>query len=237
MRASKNVLICGVTSKIGYQLAWRHCEMGDQVYGLDAMKLESLKELTEQYPNLRVFKCDVRYNIAVDQALSLLTTNFEKVNIIYYAENNIIESQRGLALAELDVDGAKKMMDINAFGMLRLCKGLWDKIWEDSLVVAISDYAGSIGAARQGDSYGYAMSKAALNMATKLLSNELWQRNARAICIAPGPVRPEGLLIPVEGPTIKVEESVAGIFDIVEKIQEIPRDQLFVDYQGHVLAW
>ena len=62
-------------------------------------------------------------------------------------------------------------------------------IQKGSLVVNISSEAGSIGASRRRQEYCYCMSKAAMNMGAKILSNELWKRSARVISIHPGWLR------------------------------------------------
>ena len=97
---------------------------------------------------------------------------------------------------------------------------------ELSLIVNVSSRKGSIGTAQRGDC-AYRVSKAALNMLTKLIAIEL-SPGVIAVMMHPGRVRTEmtGFRAP-----LSVEESVQGMLRQVE--QDPQRLQgAFISYDG-----
>ena len=103
----------------------------------------------------------------------------------------------------------------------------------------ISSEAGSIGGSRRRQEYCYCMSKAAMNMGAKILSNELWKRSARVISIHPGWVRTA-----MGGPdsfaskySVSPDESAANIVNIAVNIDDVPRDQMYMSHTGDILPW
>jgi NAD(P)-dependent dehydrogenase (short-subunit alcohol dehydrogenase family) len=90
---------------------------------------------------------------------------------------------------------------------------------------------GSIGDNSSGGSYGYRMSKAALNMFHKTFSIDFPQ--ITSLVIHPGWVQTD--MGGANAPT-SVEKSARGILRVIEKAS--PRDSGdFLDYEGDRLPW
>lgn len=137
------------------------------------------------------------------------------------------------------MDRCLLMYNVNALGMMRICKTLWPLFRKGILVVTVSSESGSIGAARRSQEYGYGMSKAAVNMGAKLLSNELWNMGGRVLIIHPGWLRTE-----MGGPdafksdkSVSPDESAENIVNLAINIDKIPRDQMFMTHTGEILSW
>jgi NAD(P)-dependent dehydrogenase (short-subunit alcohol dehydrogenase family) len=84
-----------------------------------------------------------------------------------------------------------------------------------------------------GGYYGYRMSKAALNMATRSLAVDLKGRGIVVVAMHPGMVQTDmtrgfGMLTPAE--------SVAGMVQVIDKLTPEQTGQ-FLHYQGTTLPW
>jgi NAD(P)-dependent dehydrogenase (short-subunit alcohol dehydrogenase family) len=74
-----------------------------------------------------------------------------------------------------DYDEMYRMYDVNALGPLRMVEAFLPLLDQGVLkrLCFVSSEAGSIGRSTRTNSYGYCMSKAALNMATRIMYNHL----------------------------------------------------------------
>jgi NAD(P)-dependent dehydrogenase (short-subunit alcohol dehydrogenase family) len=90
---------------------------------------------------------------------------------------------------QLDVDGIRKQFEVNAVGPLRVTWTLRDRLGKGSKVALITSRMGSIDDNTSGGSYGYRMSKAALNMAGKSLAVDLKSAGVAVAILHPGMVK------------------------------------------------
>ena len=233
------IVITGAGTGLAYQIAKRHLAAGDRVFGLEAFQMEGIKSLEEQYTKMQGFRCDITSEEDVMEAATGIKEQIgDKIDIIYNVAGIFTEAGRvGIGKTELSM--CKKMMDVNAFGMIRVCKAFDSHIKEGAVVLNVSSEAGSIGAARRKNEYAYCMSKAAMNMGAKILSNELWDRNARVMCIEPGWMKTNmgGEAAFASSRAVAPEETAKDIIDMVENIHEIPRDQMYMTQKGNILPW
>lgn len=234
----KVVIITGVGGGLGYELAKQHLEAGDIVYGLEAYLIDDMKKLEEQYEFMYGYTCDISSEDSVNITISQITSRILRIDVLY---NNagVCYNEAKTPLIETDLELCKKMMDVNAYGMIRVTKTLWKLLDESTVICNISSEAGSIQAARRESWYGYCMSKAALNMASKLLSNELWHVGARVICFDPGWLRSGMGGQEAKDSVYSIDPAVSAglIKQTIDDIERIPRDQMFMTYDGRILPW
>lgn len=95
----------------------------------------------------------------------------------------------GDQLGALDVEGIRKQFEVNALAPLLVTAALKDRLEPGAKVALITSRMGSIDDNGSGGSYGYRMSKAALNMAGKSLSIDLKPRSVSVIILHPGMVK------------------------------------------------
>jgi NAD(P)-dependent dehydrogenase (short-subunit alcohol dehydrogenase family) len=235
---ARTVLVTGAGRGLGYSLTKKHLDIGDKVYALYRTLTDELKNLAAASEGLKIYHCDVASTESVTEAARNLLAGEKKLDIIY---NNagVYRFDAKTGLEHTDIDAGLVMININALGALRICKALWPLIQKGSLVVNISSEAGSIGGSRRRQEYCYCMSKAAMNMGAKILSNELWKRSARVISIHPGWVRTA-----MGGPdsfaskySVSPDESAANIVNIAVNIDDVPRDQMYMSHTGDILPW
>ncbi|RKO83402.1 hypothetical protein BDK51DRAFT_15312, partial [Blyttiomyces helicus] len=102
-------------------------------------------------------------------------------------------------------------------------------------VVAVSSQLGSIANTQTAGYADYRMSKAALNMALKLLSNELAPESFHVLILHPGHVATDmgGASAPVQ-----VDDSVAGMLDVITSAAKPTTPSgAFMDWRGNALPW
>lgn len=234
----KIVVVTGVGRGLGYCIAKKHLLLGDIVYGLEFQITGELKKLQSENSRLHVFQCDLGDDASVKNAVRELLAAERQVDIIYSVAG-IFAYHDDKGLAGTDSETCIRYYNVNALGTLRLGREIWPLIGKGTLVVIISSEAGSIGAARRKAEYAYCMSKAAVNMLGKLLSNELWEKEARILMFHPGWLRTQmgGDRARQSSASVEPDESADNIVSIALDIDTVPRDQLYMTHRGELLPW
>jgi NAD(P)-dependent dehydrogenase (short-subunit alcohol dehydrogenase family) len=235
---NQSVIVTGAGAGLGLALTKQHLERGDRVYALEARLSDELLGLADGQDKLQLFKCDISSTASVGAALAEVLAKEEKIDFLY---NNagIFRADSHCGLAETDIDADMAMMDVNAAGLLRVCKAALPKLAEGSIIVNITSEAGSIGDCYREGEYLYAMSKAAANMASMTLRNELRERGVRVICFHPGWLRSQmgGERAAASPYSISPEESAANIVAYATKPETIPAGVYFMEHTGKPLPW
>ncbi len=141
----------------------------------------------------------------------------------------------GQVFGSVDVEEMLNLVRINSLAPLKLVEALVDNIAssERKLIAFQSSLMGSIGDNSSGGYYAYRVSKAALNMIAKGVSNDLRSRSVIAVTMHPGWVKTRmgGQKAPVT-----VEQSVAGQQRLLDSLT--PKDSgHFFNYDGKELPW
>lgn len=137
-------------------------------------------------------------------------------------------------IGELDFEAIALAYDINAIGPLRVVQGFLPLLERGGrkLIINVSSEAGSLQHAWRERGYGYCMSKAALNMQTRIMDRALKSKGFNTIAIHPGWMRTD-----MGGPnaTLDPAESADGMYDIIMGAgAETPR---FVQHDGQEFPW
>tara|TARA_R110002020_G_scaffold239899_1_gene452443 strand:- start:147 stop:869 length:723 start_codon:yes stop_codon:yes gene_type:complete len=171
---SHSIFITGVSSGLGHGLAEYYLEQGHNVLGCSRRKPEDLT----QYENFQFVSCDVSDFDAIPDQLESLFSGTSKCDLAIL--NAGILSPFG-DLQETSLDDCKNVMDVNLWSNKIILDWLLPRYPEIRQVVTISS-----GAAVNGNRgwNAYSISKAALNMLTKLYAQEAPQTHFLAI--APG---------------------------------------------------
>lgn len=92
-------------------------------------------------------------------------------------------------LEPLDLAAIRRQLEVNAIAPLRTAAALRGHLANPSKLALITSRMGSIGDNTSGGSYGYRMSKAALNAAGRSLSHDLKGQGVAVVLLHPGYVR------------------------------------------------
>jgi len=136
-------------------------------------------------------------------------------------------------LQSLDVESIRRQLEVNAIGPLVAVAELFPCIRRGGKVGLLTSRMGSIADNTSGGSYGYRMSKAALNAAGKSLAEDLRAREVAVRLLHPGYVRTD-----MTGGTgyIDAAEAATGL---IARMDELSMDTTgtFVHQSGEALPW
>jgi NAD(P)-dependent dehydrogenase (short-subunit alcohol dehydrogenase family) len=234
----KSVIITGAGAGLGLALVKQHIGRGDRVYALERNISEELQSLARECADLHIYQCDVASTESVVAALSGALAKEERIDFLYNNAGIFLKDSH-CGLLETDVDADMAMMQVNAAGLLRVCKAAFPRLGAGSIVVAITSEAGSIGACWREGEYLYAMSKAAANMAAMTLQNELRTKGVRVICFHPGWLRSPmgGERAAADPSSVSTDESAADIVGYATHPETIPQGVYFMEHTGKPLPW
>lgn len=136
------------------------------------------------------------------------------------------------ALDNLDWDAMHRQFEINSIGPLRVTAALRGNLPKGARVFIVTSRMGSIDDNTSGGSYGYRMSKAAVNMAGKSLSVDLKDDGVGVFLLHPGWVSTDM----TGGTGIDVSESAAGLIKTMDRL-DIEQTGTFWHQEGYELPW
>ncbi len=217
------VVVVGSNRGIGLELARIYRERGDAVVGACRKSSDALKATGAEV----VEGIDVGgegAGAALRKALG-----DRHVDVLVVAAG-ILKRQ---SLDDVDDPGLLEQLVVNAVGPLRVVAALRNNLGKGSKVGLITSRMGSIDDNTSGGSYGYRMSKTALNMAGRSLAHDLAPAGVSVMLLHPGFVRTDmtGGHGDVDAPT-----SAAGL---VARLDELTPETsgTFRHANGQTLPW
>jgi len=137
------------------------------------------------------------------------------------------------SLEALDFEGERLQFETYTLGPLRVVSALLPRLGAGAKIGLVSSKAGSIGDGPSGGTYGYRMSKAALNMAGANLAYELAERGIHVVVLHPGFVRTE---MTGGAGNVDPDQAAAGL---IARIDELNADRSgrFFHADGSEIPW
>ncbi len=142
----------------------------------------------------------------------------------------------GIAIDDLDensISSCKRMFEVNSLGPLLTTLALVNNMGKGSKVGIITSRMGSIADNDSGGSYGYRMSKAAVNAAGKSLAIDLKPRGIAVAILHPGWVKTD---MTGHGGLIDTNESAAGLIQCLKELN-LENTGGFWHMNGELLPW
>jgi NAD(P)-dependent dehydrogenase (short-subunit alcohol dehydrogenase family) len=202
---NKRILITGASKGIGFALAKLFLEHDYYVTGTSRSgKIEGLI-----HPHLDVVKLDLSDSASIASVVKTIKKNYTL---------DILINNAGIG-PDLDTNlpeekSFQQTFQVNVTGTVFFTESLLEIMREDGKVINISSIMGSLEKCRRSDSVAYRMSKSALNMYTKILSNRL-KGKLKVAAVHPGWVRTTIAKANITEGRLSPEESAAKIFDFV----------------------
>jgi NAD(P)-dependent dehydrogenase (short-subunit alcohol dehydrogenase family) len=220
---ARTVVITGANRGIGLAIARIYRERGERVVALCRRASDELRNSGAEI----VEGVDVTTAAALQQAAAALDT----VDLL--VANAGVLSNEPLASVADARDRIERQLAVNALGPLLTVHAFVDKLARGAKVALITSRMGSIADNSSGGSYGYRMSKAALNAAGRSLAIDLAPRSIAVGLLHPGYVRTD-----MTGGRGNVDASEAARM-LVERIDELnaANSGSFRHANGEVLPW
>jgi NAD(P)-dependent dehydrogenase (short-subunit alcohol dehydrogenase family) len=147
-----------------------------------------------------------------------------------------VNPEKGVPIEALDIEVVKTVLDVNSLGPLRMTQALLPLLERGTkkTIVNVSSEAGSLTTCGRSSWFGYCMSKAALNIQTRILENHLAPRGFRVFSVHPGWLKTP--MANFEGP-VEPEVAAARIADLALDATRAAVSDGFVQWDGTTHPW
>ncbi len=196
-------LILGANRGIGLEITRQLCQRGENVIATARTASDELRASgAEVHEGIDVARHDTLRSLAA----SLTGRPLDWVLVV----SGLMSVQRLGELDETAVEGIRAQFETNALGPLMAAEILTPLLGNGSKLGILTSRMGSIEDNTSGNSYGYRMSKAAVNMAAASLAHDLAPRGIAVALLHPGWVRTDmtrhsGLIDPPESAAAIIE--------------------------------
>ena len=216
------ILITGANRGIGLELATRLSARGDSVIAACRGASPELREL-----GIEIIE---GIDVGSDESVQSLADALEGRSLDWLVNNaGILERT---SLDKLDFASMERQFRINSLGPLRVTAALRGNLTKGSKVFIVTSRMGSVDDNTSGGSYGYRMSKSAVNMAGKSLSVDLADEGIAVFLMHPGWVSTEM----TGGTGIPVSESAEGLIQTMDGLT-MEKTGTFWHQEGYELPW
>lgn len=217
------VLVTGANRGIGLAFCQHYIAQGYQVFAVCRQTSEALSALG----------CVIIDDVDVTEPASLQRV----VDALSMVELDLVINNAGIFLNEkldnMDFAAIEKQFEVNALAPLKLIFLLQDKIVSGGKIAMITSRMGSISDNGSGEYYGYRMSKAALNAASKSLAVDLRAKEIAVAILHPGYVATR--MVGFSG-DVDPTQSVSGLTERIEAL-DLNNSGTFWHANGEVLPW
>ena len=220
----KTFLVTGANRGIGLEYCRQLQERGEGVIAV----------CRSSSPELEAFgvRIEAGVDMTNDAAMASLVERLDGLHLDGLILNaGILEST---GLEDLKAESLRRQFEVNALGPLRLTHALLPQLRNGSKLILMTSRMGSIDDNSSGGSYGYRMSKVALNMAGKSLAIDLQSRGIAVAILHPGLVRTRMVNFNPQG--ISPAEAVRGLLARIDALT-LENSGSFWHANGEVLPW
>jgi len=216
-------VVTGANRGIGLELCRQLAARGDQVVGVCRSASEELRALPVEV--------EEGVDVTAESSISALATRLESGAKIDCLINNAGIMVR-MGLNDLDYEAIQRQFVVNSIGPLRMTSALLSQMSAGAKVGIVTSLMGSMEDNRSGGSYGYRMSKAAVNAAAVSLSHDLKSRGISVAVLHPGMVQTD--MTGNRG--IPVTDSVTGLLQRLDGL-DLENSGKFWHADGRELPW
>jgi len=220
----KTFLVTGANRGIGLEYCRQLQERGERVIAVCRTPSPELETL-----GVRI---EAGVDMTNDAAMASLVERLDGIHLDGLILNaGILEST---GLEDLKAESLRRQFEVNALGPLRLTHALLPQLRNGSKLILMTSRMGSIDDNSSGGSYGYRMSKVALNMAGKSLAIDLQSRGIAVAILHPGLVRTRMVNFNPQG--ISPAEAVLGLLARIDALT-LENSGSFWHANGEILPW
>ena len=237
----RTVLVTGADRGLGLALCASLLHQGWSVFaGQYLPAWQELATLQEDYSRtLHLLPLDVGSMQSVKAAAEIVSTSTNHLDVLINNAGVISETIFATIREPQDYEEMHRLYDINALGAVRVVEAFlpWLEQGNSKRLCFVSSEAGSIQRAERTSWFGYCMSKAALNMAVKLLFNDLHPGGYTFRVYHPGWIRSYMHGEKNMNATLEPHEAAAFALPIFLSEQKDEDRLVMVDYEGNEWPW
>jgi NAD(P)-dependent dehydrogenase (short-subunit alcohol dehydrogenase family) len=231
----QRILVTGASRGIGLELVRRFLDRGDRVVAT-ARKPGAATELNRlafAHPGrLSVLPLDLAKPHSIDELVRELPLVAESIDVLVNNAGVLPTRER---FGALEARHLEETFRVNAMGPVLLTQAL-APLFARSGAAKVMNLSSVLGSIAERDAFytpSYAISKAALNMGTRLLAHALADQGVTVFAIHPGWVRTD-----MGGPNadLSVEESARGLIAVLDRVGPADAGR-FLTFEGRELPW
>ncbi len=239
----RTIVITGTDRGLGAALAALSLEAGDRVVATYRGELgDALRALAARFAGrlepVELELSDAASIAAAARRIRELTT---RVDVLVNNAGILGDIDHTVGDPQFDPDAVLETIRINTIGPLRLTHALWGLLaaGREPLLVNISSEAGSIAQNWRDRWFGYALSKAALNMEGAIIHKRLRPLGGRVMLVHPGYIRSYMHGAKNEKATYEPEEAARLVLGAVAQRAARPAGEQpdYFDLHGRDLPW
>jgi NAD(P)-dependent dehydrogenase (short-subunit alcohol dehydrogenase family) len=227
-----NVLITGANRGIGLALAARFAARPDTRVFATARRVAAatdLAALRDAHPNVEILEADVSRAASVRALAEAVQSRDVFLDVLL----NNAGAANWKPLGEIEEDEIAEILRVNAIGPVLVTQALLGRIRDGAKIINVTSVLGSIERASGGSGVAYPMSKAALNMFSKLLALDVRERGIAVLALHPGWVRTR---MGGDEATLTVDQSADGIMRVIDAL-DLAKSGIYLAYDGSALPW
>ncbi len=217
-------LITGANRGIGFEYCQQLLNRGDQPIAVCRESSAALDAL-----GIRVM---AGVDVIQDRDVTTLQEQLQGEKIDVLINNAAIIEE--VTWVDLDINSIRRQFEVNTIAPLRVTRSLLSNLSSGAKVVLMTSRMGSIEDNTSGGSYGYRMSKVALNMAGKSLAHDLQAQGIAVAILHPGLVQTRMTGFTAAGITPKM--SVQGLLARIDQLT-LENTGTFWHSNGEILPW
>lgn len=231
----RRVIVTGASRGLGLEFTRQLVAGGDRVIAAcrDPQRAEALHALADAHPDrVHARTLDVTDAGSIAAFAVEAAHVFDGVDLLLNNAGKLVPGER---LGNIEARSLQSSFATNAAGPFLLTQALAPLLakGQHAVVANISSQLGSIARTTSFYTPTYAMSKAALNMATVLLAHGLADSGVCVVAFHPGWVK---TAMGGTGAPLAPSDSVRGILNVISRLK-MDDSGTFMDYQGHSMPW
>ncbi len=231
----RRALVTGANRGLGLEFVRQLLARGDRVIATcrDPARASALADMAAAQPQqLQVVAADLADADSLQALAAEAGRVYDGLDLLI---NNAGVLVPGETLGNVSAESLQTTLAINTIGPFLLTQALVPLLAKGhrALVANISSQLGSIDRTSNFHTPSYAISKAALNMASVLLAQALANQKVRVMALHPGWVRTD---MGGENATLSPAQSVDALLEVLDRLGPLETGR-FLDYQGEPIPW
>jgi NAD(P)-dependent dehydrogenase (short-subunit alcohol dehydrogenase family) len=226
-------LVSGANRGLGLEMTRQLLARGDRVVAAcrhPGRALELTRLAGEHPGRLHVFPLDLTDARSIADLARQIGALDLDIDLLVNNAGLLVEGER---FGAIDGKSLRESFAVNAEGAFLLTQALNAQLAEGAKIVNLSSTLGSISRTDSLYSPSYAISKAALNMATRLLAIALNERGIVVISLSPGWVRTD---MGGAGAPLDADASIAAMLRVIDHLKASDSGR-FLSQNGETIPW